>query len=139
LPADILVKRDRAAMALGLETRAPFLDHRVAAVAWRLPLAMKIRGGSGKWALRQLLDRYVLRALVERPTAGFAMPIGPWLRAPLPPWAGELLVSALLQRQGYLQPEPIQRIWQAHLAGAGHTPQLWSVLMWQAWLAEWAP
>jgi len=137
LPTDILVKVDRAAMAVGLETRAPFLDHRVAAVAWRLPLAMKIRGGSGKWALRQLLDRYVPRALVERPKAGFAMPIGAWLRGPLRPWASDLLDAALLQRQDYLQPEPIQRLWQAHLGGADHTPQLWSVLMWQAWLAEW--
>jgi asparagine synthase (glutamine-hydrolysing) len=138
LPADILVKVDRAAMAVSLETRAPFLNHRVAAVAWRLPLAMKIRGGSGKWALRQLLDRYVPRALVERPKAGFAMPIGAWLRGPLRPWASELLDAALMQRQGYLQPEPIQRLWQAHLGGADHTPQLWSVLMWQAWLAEWS-
>ena len=139
LPADILVKVDRAAMAVGLETRAPFLDHRVAAVAWRLPLALKIRGGCGKWALRQLLDRYVPRALVERPKAGFAMPISAWLRGPLRPWATELLDPQLLQRQGFLQPEPIQRLWQAHLHGADHTPQLWTVLMWQAWLAEWHP
>jgi asparagine synthase (glutamine-hydrolysing) len=141
LPADILVKVDRAAMAVGLETRAPFLDHRVAQVAWRLPLALKIRPGAGaggsKWALRQLLDRHVPPALVERPKAGFAMPIGAWLRGPLRPWAEDLLDPALLQRQGYLQPEPVQRLWRAHLAGADHTPQLWSVLMWQAWLAEW--
>jgi asparagine synthase (glutamine-hydrolysing) len=138
LPADILVKVDRAAMAVGLETRAPFLDHRVAAVAWSLPLALKIRGSSGKWALRQLLHRYVPPALVERPKVGFAMPIGAWLRGPLRPWAEDLLDPALLQRQGYLQSAPIQRLWRAHLAGADHTPQLWTVLMWQVWLAEWA-
>ena len=142
LPADILVKVDRAAMAVGLETRAPFLDHRVAAVAWQLPLAQKIRhgaGGSGsKWALRQLLHRYVPPALIERPKAGFAIPIGAWLRGPLRPWAEALLDPQLLQRQGYLQPQPIWRLWRAHLSGADHTPQLWTVLMWQAWLAEWA-
>jgi asparagine synthase (glutamine-hydrolysing) len=137
LPADILVKVDRAAMAVGLETRAPFLDHRVAAVAWGLPLALKIRGSSGKWALRQLLHRYVPPDLVERPKAGFAMPIGAWLRGPLRLWAEGLLDPALLQSQGYLQSAPIQRLWRAHLAGADHTPQLWTVLMWQAWLAEW--
>jgi asparagine synthase (glutamine-hydrolysing) len=136
LPADILVKVDRASMAASLETRAPFLDHRVAAVAWQLPLSMKIRGGVGKWALRQLLDRYVPRPLIDRPKAGFAMPIGPWLRGPLRTWAEELLDPELL-RQGFLQPSPIQRIWRAHLAGADHTPRLWSILMWQAWLAEW--
>nr|WP_254994864.1 asparagine synthase-related protein [Cyanobium sp. Aljojuca 7D2] len=137
LPADILVKVDRAAMAVGLETRAPFLDHRVAAAAWRLPLAMKVRGGTGKWALHQLLDRHVPRHLIERPKAGFAMPIGAWLRGPLRQWADDLLDPALLHRQGYLQPQPIQRLWRKHLAGADHTPQLWAVLMWQAWLAEW--
>jgi UDP-N-acetyl-D-galactosamine dehydrogenase len=138
LPADILVKVDRAAMAASLETRAPFLDHRVAAVAWRLPLAMKIRSRSGKWALRQLLDRHVPRALVERPKAGFAMPIGAWLRGPLRPWADDLLDPALLSRQGMLQPEPIQQLWQQHQSGqADHTARLWAVLMWQAWLAEW--
>jgi len=137
LPADILVKVDRAAMAVGLETRAPFLDHRVAAAAWRLPLAMKVRGGTGKWALRQLLDRHVPRHLIERPKAGFAMPIGAWLRGPLRQWADDLLDPALLHRQGHLQPQPIQRLWRKHLAGADHTPQLWAVLMWQAWLAEW--
>lgn len=137
LPADILAKVDRAAMAASLETRAPFLDHRVAAVAWSLPLALKIRGGCGKWALRQLLARYLPPELIKRPKAGFAMPISSWLRGPLRPWAEELLQPELLHRQGYLQPAPIQRLWQAHQRGADHTPQLWSVLMWQAWLAEW--
>ena len=139
LPNDILVKVDRAAMAASLETRAPFLDHRVAVLAWQLPLAMKLRDGVGKWALRQLLDRYLPRHLIERPKAGFAMPIGPWLRGPLRAWADDLLDPALIRRQGWLQPAPVQRLWRAHLAGADHTPQLWSVLMWQAWSAHWLP
>ena len=139
LPNDILVKVDRAAMAASLETRAPFLDHRVAAMAWQLPLALKLRDGAGKWALRQLLYRHVPRALIERPKAGFAMPIGPWLRGPLRAWADDLLDSALMRSQGWLQPEPVQRLWREHLAGADHTPQLWSVLMWQAWSARWLP
>ncbi len=139
LPNDILVKVDRAAMAASLETRAPFLDHRVAELAWQLPLSMKIRGGVGKWVLRQLLDRHVPRALIDRPKAGFAIPIGPWLRGPLRSWADDLLDPALLRRQGWLQPEPVQRLWREHLAGADHTPRLWSVLMWQAWCAHWLP
>ena len=104
-----------------------------------MPLALKLRDGAGKWALRKLLDRHVPRALIERPKAGFAMPIGPWLRGPLRAWADDLLDPALLSRQGWLQPEPVQRLWGAHLAGADHTPQLWSVLMWQAWSNEWLP
>lgn len=137
LPNDILVKVDRAAMAASLETRAPFLDLRVVSLAWQLPLEMKLRNGLGKWALRELLDRHVPRVLIDRPKAGFAIPIGPWLRGPLRSWTEDLLDPALIRRQGWLQPEPIQRLWRAHLAGADHTPQLWSVLMWQAWLERW--
>jgi asparagine synthase (glutamine-hydrolysing) len=142
LPSDILVKLDRAAMAASLETRAPFLDHRVAEVAWGLPLAMKIRGQGrssvGKWALRQILYKHVPPDFIERPKAGFAMPIGAWLRGPLRPWASDLLSPELIRRQGYLRPEPIQQLWRDHREGrADHTPRLWAVLMWQAWLAEW--
>jgi len=142
LPNDILTKVDRAAMAVSLETRAPFLDHRVAEVAWRLPMAMKIhpsRGGCiSKWALRQILYKYVPLSLIERPKAGFAIPIGQWLRGPLREWAEDLLEPGLMQRQGYLRPEPIQTLWRQHLSGRfDHTSRLWTVLMWQAWLVEW--
>ncbi|WP_341885274.1 asparagine synthase (glutamine-hydrolyzing) [Synechococcus sp. UW140] len=138
LSNDILTKVDRAAMAVSLETRAPFLNHNVAEIAWRLPMAMKIRGGQGKWVLRQILYKHVPRHLIERPKAGFGMPIGTWLRGPLRTWANELLSPSLMQRQGYLLPEPIQRLWQQHLTGRyDHTSKIWTVLMWQAWLAEW--
>jgi asparagine synthase (glutamine-hydrolysing) len=138
LPDDILAKVDRAAMAVGLETRAPFLDHRVAALAWRLPMDMKIRAGTSKWALRQILYKYVPRELIERPKAGFAIPIGQWLRGPLRAWAEELLHPDRLQSEGYLRPEPISQLWQQHLSGRyDHTTKLWPVLMWQAWLEQW--
>jgi len=138
LPDDILVKVDRAAMAVSLETRAPFLDHRVAQIAWRLPMAMKIRGGTSKWALRQILYKYVPRELIERPKSGFAMPIGQWLRGPLRSWAAELLHPDRLGREGFLRPEPISRLWQQHLSGRyDHTTKLWTVLIWQAWLEQW--
>lgn len=138
LPNDILTKVDRAAMATSLETRTPLLDHHVAALAWRLPLAMKIRGGQGKWPLRQILYKHVPLHLIERPKAGFGMPIGQWLRGPLREWVEDLLDPGLMQRQGYLRPEPIQTLWRQHLSGRfDHTSRLWTVLMWQAWLAEW--
>jgi asparagine synthase (glutamine-hydrolysing) len=138
LPDDILVKVDRAAMAASLETRAPFLDHCVAAVAWRLPMSMKIRAGQGKWALRQILYKHVPRELIERPKAGFAIPIGQWLRGPLRSWAEALLEPGQMQRQGYLRPEPIQTLWRQHLSARyDHTTKLWAVLMWQAWLDYW--
>ena len=134
LPDDILCKVDRAAMAISLETRVPFLDHRVVELAWRLPARMKLRDGVGKWALRELLYRRVPRQLIERPKTGFAIPLGDWLRGPLKAWAQDLLDPDRLRADGLLEPEPVQRRWAAHLAGRGdHTAALWAVLMFQAW------
>jgi len=137
LPGDILVKMDRAAMGVGLETRAPLLDHRVRELAQGLAIDAIIHDGVGKWPLRQILVKYVPTPLIERPKRGFAVPLDSWLRGPLREWAEALLDSGRLKKDGYFCREPILSAWQEHLSGTqdlGH--HLWSVLMFQAWLDE---
>ncbi|MET0180940.1 MAG: asparagine synthase (glutamine-hydrolyzing) [Novosphingobium sp.] len=137
LPGDILTKVDRAAMAVSLEGRIPFLDPEVAALAARIPTRMKMAGGQGKAILRRLLGELVPPVLVDRPKAGFAMPLGAWLAGPLRDWAEHLLAAPALADGGLLEPAPIRARWAAHLAGREDASQaLWSVLMLQAWRAE---
>ena len=138
LPDDILVKVDRASMAVSLEVRVPLLDPDVFSFAWGLHPEDRVKNGIGKWPLRQLLNRYVPAEIVERPKMGFGVPINKWLRSELCGWASQLLDAQLLMKQGYFYAEPIVRMWDEHVSGrADRSTELWPVLMFQAWLQEW--
>ena len=134
LPDDILVKVDRAAMRNSLETRVPLLDHRVVEFAAQLPISMKIHQGSGKWILREVLDRYVPRELIDRPKSGFAIPVDDWLRGPLRGWAEDLLSIERLKSEEYFDWQTVRMAWDQHLSGKKNMQYpLWGVLMFQAW------
>ena len=137
LPGDVLVKVDRASMAVGLEARCPLLDHRVVEFALRLPAHMKVRGPVSKWLLRQVLSRYLPRALFERPKAGFNVPIGPWLAGPLRSWAEDVLATGRHHDDGILDQQQVAEVWRQHLAGRGDRgPEIWAILMFEAWRAS---
>ena len=137
LPNDILVKVDRAAMALSLETRSPFLDHRIIEYSWRIPQSLKLKNVQSKWILREILYKYVPRNLIERPKMGFAIPINIWLQGPLREWAENLLSEKSLQQYGYFNSDLIRRKWKEHLSGKKNWQNhLWSVLMFQSWISS---
>jgi asparagine synthase (glutamine-hydrolysing) len=138
LPDDILVKLDRASMAVGLEARVPILDHRVVEFAWRLPVKYKRRRGQSKWLLRQVVERHVPRNLIDRPKMGFNVPVGDWIRGPLRDWAEALLDPARIKDEGLLAPDVVARTWAQHQDGRHDwTNRLWTILMFRAWCEKW--
>jgi len=137
LPDDILQKVDRASMAVALEVRPPLLDHRVVEFAWSLPRHMLLRNGETKWLLRRVLDRYVPRALIERPKMGFGIPLADWLRGQLRDWAEDLLDPRTLGG-GFLDVAAVRALWNEHISGRRNWPHaLWTVLMFEAWRRRW--
>lgn len=139
-PNDLMVKADRATMAVALEARAPLMDHLLCEYSWSLPMHMKIRGLTGKWLLRQVLKKHVPTAMFERPKMGFGIPVNEWLRGPLREWGGDILSPAKIRAQGWLDADIVTKAWNDHQAGVtahGNATHLWSVLMFQAWYDRW--
>lgn len=138
LPDDILTKVDRASMAVALEVRVPFLDHRVVEWVWRLPSNLNARAPRPKHLTRRLLERRVPARLIDRPKMGFGIPLAQWLRGPLKSWAQDLLSTQTLRRDAVLDPAPVEAAWRDLQGGSDRFHYLlWSVLMFQSWQHLW--
>lgn len=134
LPNDILAKVDRASMSAGLEPRVPLLSRKLIEISWRVPLEMKVRNGSGKWILKELVHKYIPKELMNRPKAGFSVPIGDWLKGELFEWSASLLSPNALRAQNDFAPEPILKKWDAHVKGTeDHAKALWNVITFLEW------
>ena len=137
LPDDILCKVDRAAMSVSLETRVPFLDHRLVEISSRVPLSMKIRSSQGKYILREILYKHIPPELMDRPKAGFAIPVGDWIKGPLREWAEKLLDPIRIKNEGFFNVQKIQKMWRQHQSGKHDwTTKLWGILIFQSWLEK---
>jgi asparagine synthase (glutamine-hydrolysing) len=137
LPDDILVKVDRASMAVSLESRVPFLDHRVIEFAWSLPLNYKLSNGNGKMILKELLYRYVPKKIMDRPKMGFGIPLSQWLNGPLKGWCLDLLNEDALNKHQVFNTKAVSKLVKEHMDGkADHGYMLWNFLMLQSWLND---
>jgi asparagine synthase (glutamine-hydrolysing) len=135
LSNDILVKIDRAAMSVSLETRIPFLDHHLIEFIWQLPIRLKSRNGNSKWILKEILSRHLPRTYFERPKHGFSIPLAKWLRGQLREWGEDMLNEPRLRQEGYFDPVIVRKAWQEHLSGkVNWANKLWIILMFQAWI-----
>lgn len=139
-PNDLMVKADRASMAVALEARAPLMDYQLCEYSWRIPHHMKIRGMEGKWLLRRILEKHVPKALFDRPKAGFNVPLHQWLKGPLKNWGDDLLNLDRLKKQNILNAELVHNRWTDFQKGRGghaNATDLWTALMFQSWHDKW--
>ncbi|MDD3369698.1 MAG: asparagine synthase (glutamine-hydrolyzing) [Lachnospiraceae bacterium] len=136
-PDDILVKVDRTAMAVSLETRVPMLDKDVVEFAWSLPIDYKKKDGVSKRVLRDVLYRYVPKEMMERPKKGFSIPISKWLKEPeLRGWAESLIDRKTLEQQNVLDSDVVWFIWKDYIENDVWRIQVWYILMFQEWMCS---
>ena len=142
LPGDILTKVDRASMAVGLEARAPLLDHRVAELAAAMPQAVKLRGGSQKWPLKAVRwsDDFAKLppGFLDRNKMGFGVPLDHWFRGELRGLLTDFLLSDRATARGWFRPEAVRALIDRHVSGAwDHAARLWCLLMLEVWCRTW--
>ncbi|HEY6001157.1 MAG TPA: asparagine synthase (glutamine-hydrolyzing) [bacterium] len=137
LPDDILVKVDIASMGNALETRAPFLDHRLLEFAAACPPGLKLRGATGKYLVKKALEPHLPREILYRRKMGFGMPVAEWFRGGLGEMAGDLLLSPRALQRGYFRRETLERLFGEHRSlEQDHGYRLWTLLFLELWFRE---
>lgn len=134
LPNDLLVKVDIATMAVSLEARSPFLDHRVIEFAASLPEKLKLRGLTTKFLLKRVLKKLLPQENLRRKKMGFGVPIGHWFRGQLQPFLRETILSERALKRGFFKPEAVKQMVQQHASlERDYSHQLWTLLMLELW------
>jgi len=139
LPDSHMVKMDRAAMSVSLESRTPFLDKDLVEFAWSLPIEYKYFNGVQKKVLREMAYQYIPQSLLEMPKRGFSIPLYKWLKnGRLSEWAADLLNISKLQKEGFLNLSAVEKIWNIYLKTNGNYGwrQIWNILIFENWLEK---
>lgn len=131
LPDDIFVKVDRASMAHSLETRAPFLNHKMLELSWKIPFEFKVHQGESKYILKEILKDYLPEELINRPKQGFGVPMETWLRTSLKDWAYDLIQN--FESTDFISKKQVLKVWNQHQIGINNSGLLWDVIVLQDW------
>ena len=134
LPDDLLVKVDITSMACSLETRSPFLDHKVVELAARMPIDLKLRGFRGKYILKKAFADLLPDRIIKRPKMGFGVPISVWFRESMKDFVRDCLCSKRARERGIFDPKAVKGLIDDHVAGRfDHGYRLWALLMLELW------
>lgn len=137
LAGDILVKTDRASMAVSLECRAPFLDREVVRFSSRLPPGYRLRRMTTKYIIKKSMEGMLPRSILHRPKKGFGIPVGRWLRGPLKSWLLQELAERKIRKEGILDPNAVSQLVNEHLSGRfDRRKQLWTLLVFETWMGR---
>jgi len=130
---ELLMKQDQMSMAASIESRVPFLDHKLVEFATGLPERMKLRGITTKYILREAMRNKLPKEILSRKKMGFPVPVGKWLRGPFRHLVDEYILSDRARERSILRHDYIRGLVKRHNAGENHSERLWSLINFEIW------